>query len=62
MAIKVALLVITALIAVAAAHPYDPIAGTAAGLYCNDLVKYTTTIGSAVFVMYGCSKSKFTRS
>ncbi|CAI8046718.1 hypothetical protein GBAR_LOCUS25826 [Geodia barretti] len=57
MAIKVALLAVSALIAVAAANPYDPIAVTTEDdLYCNPAAKYTITIGIDIIELSGCSK------
>lgn len=58
MAIKVALLVVSALIAVAAAYPYESQQASTASLNCNDNAIHRTTIGQYKYELKGCTRSK----
>ena len=59
MEIKVALLLVSALIAVAAAYPYkDQQQATAAGVSCNYNAPHRVVIGWDTFSLYACTKSK----
>ena len=58
MAIKEAILVISAILAVAAAYPYNDKADVAAALSCNNVALYNAFIGSDKFSLKGCTRSK----